>query len=91
MLYEVITIDAAVVKEFLDALAPAQVDALEGVMRKTTDHHREQVQHLERDVMRLEFEARRAERQYDNVDIPAATAKGIVVMNTPFGNSITTA
>ena len=27
----------------------------------------------------------------DNVDIPTATAKGIVVMNTPFGNSITTA
>ena len=27
----------------------------------------------------------------DNVDIPAATAKGIIVMNTPFGNSITTA
>ena len=27
----------------------------------------------------------------DNVHIPAATAKGIVVMNTPFGNSITTA
>ena len=27
----------------------------------------------------------------DNVDIPAATSKGIVVMNTPFGNSITTA
>ncbi len=27
----------------------------------------------------------------DNVDIPAATASGIVVMNTPFGNSITTA
>jgi D-3-phosphoglycerate dehydrogenase len=27
----------------------------------------------------------------DNVDVPAATAKGIVVMNTPFGNSITTA
>jgi len=27
----------------------------------------------------------------DNVDIPAASAKGIVVMNTPFGNSITTA
>jgi len=27
----------------------------------------------------------------DNVDIPAATAAGIVVMNTPFGNSITTA
>ncbi|MEQ1899796.1 MAG: phosphoglycerate dehydrogenase [Devosia sp.] len=27
----------------------------------------------------------------DNVDIPAATKKGIIVMNTPFGNSITTA
>jgi D-3-phosphoglycerate dehydrogenase len=27
----------------------------------------------------------------DNVDIPAATSRGIVVMNTPFGNAITTA
>ncbi|WP_026380606.1 phosphoglycerate dehydrogenase [Afifella pfennigii] len=27
----------------------------------------------------------------DNIDLPAATAKGIIVMNTPFGNSITTA
>ena len=27
----------------------------------------------------------------DNVDIKAATARGIIVMNTPFGNSITTA
>src|SRR4051812_35239726 len=27
----------------------------------------------------------------DNLDIPAATAKGVIVMNTPFGNSITTA
>ena len=27
----------------------------------------------------------------DNVDIPAASAYGVVVMNTPFGNSITTA
>jgi len=27
----------------------------------------------------------------DNVDVPAASARGIVVMNTPFGNSITTA
>ncbi|WP_292665035.1 NAD(P)-dependent oxidoreductase, partial [Mesorhizobium sp.] len=26
-----------------------------------------------------------------NVDIPAASRKGIIVMNTPFGNSITTA
>src|SRR6201992_3624747 len=27
----------------------------------------------------------------DNVEIPAATAKGIIVMNTPFGNALTTA
>src|SRR6476659_2215344 len=27
----------------------------------------------------------------DNVDIPAATQRGIIVMNTPFGNAITTA
>ena len=27
----------------------------------------------------------------DNIDVTAATARGIVVMNTPFGNSITTA
>ncbi len=27
----------------------------------------------------------------DNIDLPAATARGVVVMNTPFGNSITTA
>ncbi|MDE2375594.1 MAG: phosphoglycerate dehydrogenase, partial [Hyphomicrobiales bacterium] len=25
----------------------------------------------------------------DNVDVAAATARGIIVMNTPFGNSIT--
>ena len=27
----------------------------------------------------------------DNVDVPAASSRGVVVMNTPFGNSITTA
>ena len=27
----------------------------------------------------------------DNIDIDEATARGVVVMNTPFGNSITTA
>ena len=27
----------------------------------------------------------------DNIDVPVATAKGVIVMNTPFGNSITTA
>ncbi|MFN8819503.1 MAG: phosphoglycerate dehydrogenase, partial [Holosporaceae bacterium] len=27
----------------------------------------------------------------DNIDVKAASAKGVVVMNTPFGNSVTTA
>ena len=27
----------------------------------------------------------------DNIDVPAATQRGIVVMNTPYGNAITTA
>ena len=27
----------------------------------------------------------------DNIDLEAATKNGIVIMNTPFGNSITTA
>src|SRR6185503_9460090 len=27
----------------------------------------------------------------DTIDVPAASGRGIVVMNTPFGNSITTA
>src|ERR1700690_926332 len=33
----------------------------------------------------------RAGNGVDNSDIPAATAPGVIVMNTPFGNSITTA
>jgi D-3-phosphoglycerate dehydrogenase len=33
----------------------------------------------------------RAGSGVDNIDVPAATTRGVVVMNTPFGNSITTA
>jgi D-3-phosphoglycerate dehydrogenase / 2-oxoglutarate reductase len=33
----------------------------------------------------------RAGTGVDNIDVAAATARGVVVMNTPFGNSVTTA
>jgi D-3-phosphoglycerate dehydrogenase len=33
----------------------------------------------------------RAGNGVDNIDVPAATERGIVVMNTPYGNSVTTA
>ena len=33
----------------------------------------------------------RAGSGVDNVDIPEATKRGVVVMNTPFGNAVTTA
>src|SRR6266576_3085576 len=56
--------------------------------RPSTDPTNVQTQssHFRRAVAR-----RRAGIGVDNVEIPAATAKGIIVMNTPFGNSITTA
>jgi D-3-phosphoglycerate dehydrogenase len=45
---------------------------------------------LERAAPRLKVVGR-AGSGLDNVDIPAATKKGVVVMNTPGGNTITTA
>ena len=43
-----------------------------------------------RDVDRLKVIGR-AGIGVDNVDVPFASSKGIIVMNTPFGNSVTTA
>lgn len=61
-------IDAAVVEEFFAALAPAQIDALEQVSRREAEHQREREKHLAQEVTRLQYEARRAERQYNAVD-----------------------
>ena len=47
-----------------------------------------------KDVLEAAFSLKvvgRAGIGVDNIDVPAATARGVVVMNTPFGNSITTA
>ena len=61
-------IDVEVIKEFFRVLEPAQIDVLEKVMQQQTFHHREQIKYLQQEVKRLEYEARRAERQYDCVD-----------------------
>jgi DNA invertase Pin-like site-specific DNA recombinase len=62
------SIDDVVVREFFGVLRPAEIDALEGVNAKQVEHQRELEHHLEQEVRRLEFAARRAERQYDSVD-----------------------
>jgi DNA invertase Pin-like site-specific DNA recombinase len=61
-------IDDAVVAEFFRVLEPAQIDALERVSEKQTQHQHQRETHLEQEVMRLEYQAARAERQYNCVD-----------------------
>ncbi len=61
-------IDAAVVEEFFQAIAPSHIDALEEVSTKQRAHHREQIRHLKQEVKRLEYAAARTERQYNLVD-----------------------
>jgi DNA invertase Pin-like site-specific DNA recombinase len=61
-------LDEAVVAEFFKALKPAQIDALEQVSQRQVEHQQELVRHLEKDVARLEYAAKRTERQYNSVD-----------------------
>lgn len=61
-------IDYTVTEEFFRALHPAHIDALEQVSARQAAHHQESVYHLEQEVVRLKYEACRAERQYNNVD-----------------------
>jgi DNA invertase Pin-like site-specific DNA recombinase len=61
-------IDEAVVQEFFQVLRPAEIDALGAVDAKRVEHQRELESHLEQDVRRLQYAAKRAERQYDSVD-----------------------
>jgi DNA invertase Pin-like site-specific DNA recombinase len=61
-------IDEAVVEEFFRVLQPAEIDALERVSARQVEHHQELLRHLEQEVTRLEYAARRAERQYNAVD-----------------------
>jgi len=61
-------IDAAVVQEFFRVLRPAEIDALERVSAQRAEHHQQLLRHLEQEATRLEYAARRAERQYNHVD-----------------------
>lgn len=61
-------IDDAVVAEFFRVLEPAPIDALEKVLEKQAGHHRQLEEHLQQEVLRLEYQAARAERQYNAVD-----------------------
>jgi hypothetical protein len=61
-------IDEAVVQEFFRVLQSAEIDALERVTAQQAEHQGELVRHLEQEVTRLEYAAKRAERQYNCVD-----------------------
>jgi DNA invertase Pin-like site-specific DNA recombinase len=61
-------VDEAVVAEFFKALSLAQIDALEQVSRRQADHQQELLQHLKQEVTRLDYAAKRAQRQYNCVD-----------------------
>ncbi|HTU18836.1 MAG TPA: recombinase family protein [Gemmataceae bacterium] len=61
-------IDAKVVQEFFGVLQPATIDALERVSGRQAEHQQELVHHLEQEASRLEYAAKRAERQYNCVD-----------------------
>jgi hypothetical protein len=61
-------IDAAVVQEFFRVLQPAQIDALEQLSSHQAPQHRELLHHLQQEVERLDYAAKRAERQYNQVE-----------------------
>jgi DNA invertase Pin-like site-specific DNA recombinase len=61
-------IDGAVVQEFFRVLQPAQIDALERVNSQQAAHQQELILHLKLEVVRLQYAAGRAERQYNHVD-----------------------
>jgi len=61
-------LDEAVLEAFFQVLQPAEIDAWEQVQAQRAAHDRELVHHLEQEVLRLDYAAKRAERQYNSVD-----------------------
>jgi len=63
-----VTIEAAVVAEVLQAIAPAGIDAALAAMKQVAQGHHERRQSLELSLEKARYEARRQARQYDAVD-----------------------
>jgi DNA invertase Pin-like site-specific DNA recombinase len=63
-----VTIEAAVVAEVLQAVAPAGIDAALAAMKQVAQGHQERRQALELSLEKARYEARRQARQYDAVD-----------------------
>jgi DNA invertase Pin-like site-specific DNA recombinase len=63
-----VTIEAAVVAEVLQAVAPAGIDAALAAMKQVAQGHQERRQSLELALEKARYEAGRLARQYDAVD-----------------------
>ncbi|MEP7341212.1 MAG: recombinase family protein [Acidobacteriota bacterium] len=62
------SLDEAVVEAFFEALRPARLDALEGVLNQQSAERARAEKHWQDQLRRAEYEARLAQRQYDAVD-----------------------
>ena len=63
-----VSIDEVVVQAFFEALRPAQLDALEGILATQRAERDQLTRHWQDRLKRARYEARLAERQYDKVD-----------------------
>jgi DNA invertase Pin-like site-specific DNA recombinase len=61
-------VDNAVVQEFFEAIKPAHIDAWQRIAARRAENRAELTAQLEMDVLHLEYEAVRAERQFNAVD-----------------------
>lgn len=61
-------VEAVVIQAFFEAVQPAQLDALEGVLAAQRLEHERVARHWAERLKRAQYEVRLAERQYDTVD-----------------------
>jgi DNA invertase Pin-like site-specific DNA recombinase/uncharacterized protein YutE (UPF0331/DUF86 family) len=62
------TIDEAILRAFFNAMSPAHVDALEGVIRKKREERKQSDRRWQQVLKRAEFEAQREQDRYEAVD-----------------------